>query len=175
MAHPFKSKAEASDKAKRAAMGVNDKKTIYPGVQTVNQTCEGSGQTSETQRVPTRKTGGRVGGDGDMDCDDGPRAKKRLDRPGAYARGGAVKKGGTTVNVVVAGGAGAQPPAPPMLPPPDMGPPMPPPGPMPMGPPPGMPMRAHGGRVGKKVSPQGKAGAGSGVGRLNKAKAEKCD
>jgi hypothetical protein len=116
-----------------------------------------------------------------------------------YARGGKVK--GNTTNIIITGGGGAQkqpvpvpvpgPPAggPPMGPPPG-GPPM---GAMPGGPPPGVPMRAKGGRVlggdatkdnldawsaraaknsyakGGRIS----AGAESGVGRLQKARAAK--
>lgn len=234
MAHPMKGAAEASCNAKKASMGINGE-TIEPGVQTVKMgTIYETRQTKETQRVPTRKEGGRV-----CAMDDEAPSKKRGDRP-AFATGGAVKarKGATTVNVIVApSGAGAPPPEPPM----PMGPPPgmmgPPPGMPPMGPPPGpmpgpMPMRAAGGRVAKKAfggaqigtgmgpgvaasgrlparpvarprpgvtggvapgaggmvamrkhggkvekdcSPQGDAGAGSGVGRLNKAKAAKHD
>lgn len=153
MAHPMKGAADASCAAKKASMGIHGS-TIEPGVQSVKMPSIGeSGQRHETQRVPTRKEGGRV-------CmDDEAPSKKRGDRP-AFATGGAVKarKGATTVNVIVApSGAGAPPPdmGPPPMPPMPMGPPPgmmgPPPGGPPMGPPPGMPMRAAGGRVAKKA------------------------
>jgi hypothetical protein len=85
--------------------------------------------------------------------------------PKRYARGG--KVGGTT-NIIIASGSkepqmpmgmpmGGPPPGPP-----PGGPPM---GPPPGGPPPGMPMRAKGGRI--------KAGAETGVGRLQKAKQQR--
>lgn len=114
-----------------------------------------------------------------MDHDDigGGSAPKR------YARGGKAGKGkGHSTNIAIVmphGGAGA-PPAGGMPPPMPGGPMAPPPrpmagpppmgggmpgGPPPGGPPPGMPMRAKGGRV--------TAGAGSGVGRMQKAKAAK--
>jgi len=87
--------------------------------------------------------------------------------PKRYARGG--KVGGTT-NIIIASGSKDQPMpmgmpmgGPPPGPPPG-GPPMgPPPG--AGGPPPGMAMRASGGRI--------KAGAESGVGRLQKAKRQR--
>lgn len=95
---------------------------------------------------------------------EGKKSKSRLDRP-AYARGGAVKGKGTNVNIVIAPqGASSPPPA---------GLPVPP-GAMPLSPslPPGvpagappmpMPGRKRGGRVGNYD-----AGAGSGLGRLEK-------
>lgn len=112
--------------------------------------------------------------------------KLRLDRK-AYKNGGKVK--GTTVNVIVAPQGGGEPPPPPMMPPgpPPMMPPKPP-GPMPApgggpgmpgagGPPPMMPgMHANGGRVGRanggpvKVTKGYDAGAGGGLGRLEKIK-----
>lgn len=97
--------------------------------------------------------------------------KLRLDRKG-FAHGGAVKKkGGTTVNVIVAPQQKEAAPSP-MMPPPGMGAPPP----MPLGKPPGPSMappgggmpppelmgRAKGGRVPMK------AGAGGGLGRLDK-------
>lgn len=100
------------------------------------------------------------------------RSKKRLDRP-AYKNGGAVKKGGTTVNVIVASPP-QKPEAPPMPPPGAMPMPPPPAGPPPGagGPPPlpGVPMgRRHGGRVPTKA-PKMDFGAGGGKGRLEKAR-----
>lgn len=160
VSHPMASSMEASKKAKLAAMGIHGE-TISPGVQTVKMDAVGeSGQRNETQRVPTRKEGGRV-----CAMDDEAPSRKRGDRP-AFATGGAVKarKGATTVNVIVApSGAGAPPPEPPM----PMGPPPgmmgPPPGGPPMGPPPGMPMRAAGGRVAKKAIGGAQMGTGLGA------------
>lgn len=168
MAHPMKGAAEASRSAKMAALDASGE-TISPGAQSVKMpSISQTGQTKDTQRVPTRKEGGRVCMD-----DDAP-SKKRGDRP-AFATGGAVKarKGATTVNVIVApSGAGAPPPMPMGPPPMDMGPPPgpmgPPPGmapPGPMGPPPGMPMRAAGGRVAKKAFGGAQIGTGMGPGR----------
>lgn len=99
------------------------------------------------------------------------RAKPRLDRP-AYKKGGRVK-GHTTVNVIVAPQQ-PKPAAPPMLPPGGLPPPPPmSPGP-PMGGPPGGPM---GGLPGGGAMPRKKggrvpmdAGAGGGLGRLQKLK-----
>lgn len=99
---------------------------------------------------------------------DGEMGKHKMDK---YARGGKVK--GTTVNVIVAGGGGGAPPggAPPM---PTAKPPMPPmagppPGAGAMPPPPmGRPGMKSGGRV-KQLSVND-GGAGSGKGRLKKAK-----
>lgn len=95
------------------------------------------------------------------------RGKPRLDRPG-YKSGGRVKKAATTVNVIIAPQGGEKPMNPPMPMPPPGAMPMPPPGggggpPMPMGGPP-MP-RKKGGRVPMD------AGAGGGLGRLEKIKA----
>lgn len=108
----------------------------------------------------------------------GKSPKSRFDKP-KRARGGSVKKGKTNVTVIVAPQGGAQPPqvavasgappVPPMQPNAGPGPAMAPPGgamppQMPPRPPmggPGMPMRRRGGAV--KM-----AGAGSGIGRLEK-------
>ena len=82
----------------------------------------------------------------------------------AYAKGGHVKKGGTTVNVIVAGGGGGAPkPAAPPMPMPIPGPP-PGAGPMPPpGPPGGMPMRKRGGRVARADG-----GSVAGAGQIKK-------
>lgn len=107
-------------------------------------------------------TGGAVAGDDDIE---GMSPKGRLDRPGRKGGKKDAGKKGTTVNIIIAGGdKGASPPMPPPGGPMVGGPPMPPPG--PGGPP--MPMRASGGRV--KMAKM-TAGAGSGEGRLQKAKA----
>jgi hypothetical protein len=89
---------------------------------------------------------------------DGGKAKPRLDRAGK-------KASPVSVNVIVTSGKSEPTPAMPL---PNAGPPVPPPamGPPPGGPPP-MPMRASGGRVMKNMD----AGAGGGLGRLEKAKA----
>ncbi|MCB8880117.1 hypothetical protein ACELLULO517_07710 [Acidisoma cellulosilytica] len=126
---------------------------------------------------------------GELTKFEGRAAKKRLDRAG-YKKGGAAKSKGTEVNIIIAdkgqqpGGApmgsmpsampptAAIPPRPPMPPqgmPPGTGaPPMGGAGPMPGGPPPGAMMpRKRGGRAEKADYD---AGAGSGLGRLEKAR-----
>lgn len=129
-------------------------------------------------------SGGAVEGGEDIE---GMPSKGRLDRPGRKGKkDGKDAKKGTTVNIIIAGGdKGAPPPMPPPGGPMAGGPPMPPPG--PGGPP--MPMRARGGSVkaedlakdksltgayasgGRIKMPHMTAGAGSGEGRLQKAKA----
>lgn len=120
------------------------------------------------------KSGGRA---------EGRKAEAHL---GKYARGGATKakKGGTTVNVVIApsgqqspqkvpvpvpapGGGGMPPPRPPMGGPPPGGAMMPPPG--GGGMPPHPPMK-RGGAIKKIGMVKMEAGAGGGLGRLEKAK-----
>lgn len=153
------------------------------------------------QKAPKKyNSGGKVHTDGEPDME--PRGKKtggpvsgampkgRLDKRRRYASGGGIpdesgsskksKKGGTTVNIVIAGKSGPDAP-PPMMPPmpPAGGPPMPPPAPpMPPagrppvgGPPGGMmpPPRAF--KRGGAIKLQ--AGAGGGLGRLEKAAAQK--
>lgn len=120
----------------------------------------------------------------------GKTAKKRLDKRPRYASGGGIddmdtpkKKGksGTTVNIVIAG-KGDQPTPPPMpVPVPAGGPPMPPPGAMPPGGapgmPPGMPPKPgfkSGGAI-KEPKTKYNAGSGGGLGRLEKAAAQKRD
>jgi hypothetical protein len=114
---------------------------------------------------------------------EGKTAKKRLDRAG-YKKGGAAKSKGTEVNIIIAdkGGqqpgmpagmppatppamppAAAMPPRPPMAPPPGAGAPPPGMGAPPQAMPPGMMPRKRGGKAGYD------AGAGSGMGRLEKA------
>jgi hypothetical protein len=109
---------------------------------------------------------------------DGMAPASRMDRA-PRAAGGRTPKGKTTVNVIVAPQGGDKPPmpmamptgAPAMAPKPPMMPYGPPPGAMPppgMGaPPPGMMARKTGGRVNMD------AGAGGGLGRLEKIKAER--
>ncbi len=145
-------------------------------------------EASETTPRKARKRGGhcRVG---NME---GAAAKARLDRAG-YKSGGGVKKGATEVNIIISPqGAGGTPPGAGPVPAPPMPPPgMPPAGAMPGGgagamppgamPPPGMgakppmppPMRKSGGRVRRKEGGVADmdAGAGSGLGRLEKAAA----
>ena len=145
MTHPNRGAAKASAKGKFKNMLGSSK---------------GAKHTDE-QTNPTKWSPGMTGVD-DVKIMGHP-TQKRLDR----ARGGKVSKGATVVNVIVKGGDDKPPPPvlPPM-PPPTAGPPPPPMGkppmapPIPGGPPPGMMMRKSGGQV--------KAGAGSGVGRLNR-------
>ncbi len=92
------------------------------------------------------KKGGKVKKSKEVKAE-GSKTKVRLDK---FARGGAAKKGKTTVNVIVAPQNGAPPVAPPMAPP----------GPGPMMKPPGLKT----GGVAKMTG-----GAGGGIGRLEKA------
>lgn len=88
---------------------------------------------------------------------EGGLARGRMDRPSK-------KSAPVNVNIIVNSGKSPQPdaPVPPPLPPMAGPPPPPGPGAGPMPPPPGIPMRKFGGRV--------EAGAGGGLGRLQKAK-----
>lgn len=130
-------------------------------------------EASDTMRR-AKKRGGAACRTGNLE---GEAAKKRLDRAG-YKRGGAPKKGATEVNIVIAPdqakpampAMGAPMPGPMPMPPHPMPAPMPAAAPMaakpiagmgaPMGPP---AMRKRGGKVGYE------GGAGSGIGRLEKA------
>jgi len=137
------------------------------GIGHVYPAKDGTQGKADTHYAEGYKRGGRV----DASKVDGAKAKARLDRPGKYAHGGNVgkkKNAAVNVNVIVAGGGAPKPPMP--MPPVGAGAPPPPSAPMPppnaMGgamPPPGMMGRKRGGRVGKYD-----AGAGSGVGRLEK-------
>lgn len=150
MGNPFGGKAQASSKTKFKAI---------TGKSGGGQKFDGDKQGSP-KMAKSIKSGGE-------EAPYGAKGKGRLDK---FARGGSVKKGTTTVNIAIVnpGKGKDEAPPPPLMPPPGPG--GPPPGIMaPMQPPPDGPpgppmMRARGGRLPT-------AGAYSGVGRLQKAKA----
>lgn len=145
-----------------------------------------SGEADDPRKPPAKANGPVTGSAATDDDATGPAVVPGGGSAGNFANGGNVgkrkSKAGTVVNVIV---APSKPQAPPvMMPPPGAGPAVPPPAmaphpPMPPAPqggppmvPPGMPMRKDGGRVGKEHKyPKIKAGSGSGLGRLQEAKA----
>lgn len=148
MAHPYANQASASQDA-------------------LTKRVAGSSKALAAVQAPAHQTAGPKSVAGFA------REQKKHDN--GYKAGGAVKKGATTVNVVIAPqGGGAPGGLPPMPMPPPGGPGGPPPMPpappqmgMPMpnsGPRAPIPMRKRGGEVGDLT-----AGAGSGLGRLQKA------